>query len=275
MAATATPVKSNPTPIRMIEKDMAAGILATGRPAGFWLYADSEKELTWRGICADGKKADVMAGHFPEVMEWLHVRCFGSVRPEEARNASRDPEWPIHVDTDPGLRIPGAVIREWESPVVVVEPITALTVNAERMSQIRAYGQERTPRERGGRPAGPSGQTVGTMRLHDQITAMVLDGYEDEEIAARVGRALSTVQKAICDLRHEGRFPNDRVPAWRVRRFQTWEERRPPATREQIAEMQRLRSLGMSYSRIAALADISIQVVAKHCRGIRKPEERR
>lgn len=270
-----------------INADQTAGIIRTGRPAGFW-YAKAGNG--WLGMSADGERCGVCVGSFPEVLTWLFAE---SRNPEDARetprdrNVSRDPVWTASGDTDPGIRIPGAVIGEWREPVAVREIPRGLTINAERAAEIRAAGAEtertepkRPPEEQKrktesrsgnvGRPAGSaSGKQIGTKQRDDKIARYVLDGLTDGEIAARVGLAVSTVQGYIMDMRMEGRFPDDQLPEWRVKRFRRAEHTHRPATPAEIREIERMFAEGASCRKIAARMGMGLSTVFNYCSGMR------
>lgn len=75
-------------PIRVVDRDTAARIMRTGKPAGFWLsrmpdavienmdgsHAGKQKRILWTGIDADGERAEAMHGCFRNVIEWLSIR---------------------------------------------------------------------------------------------------------------------------------------------------------------------------------------------------------
>lgn len=267
----------NPMRMREINPDQTAGIIQTGRPAGLW-YAKAESG--WIGLEADGERCGVCVGSFPEVLTWLFSKNgIGGTDAPKDRNVSRDPVWTASGDTDPGIRIPGAVIGEWREPVTVIETTPRFVVNTERAAEIRAglpqsapltapteiglrptpeREPKREPTKRGGRPAGSAtGRTLGKQRRDERIARYVLDGMGDDEIAVRMGVTGSSARKYILTLRREGRFPNDKLPAWRVRDFQKGEAcgRRhdPEKTRSVIA----LRRAGNTWSEIARRTGVS------------------
>lgn len=262
------------TPIRAINADQAGEIARTGRPAGLWYF--EETPMRWRGIASDGRTAEQMSGSFADVLTGLMVRA-GIIPRDgrcEIRNASRDPEWRVGVGTDPGIRIPGARVRDWREPVTVREVTPNFVVNSARVSELRAAGAlpaeevPDAPKSKGGRPKGSlSGESVGSRMLNDRIARLVFDGIGDEEIAARVGRSEWTVKERIRDMRRAGRFPNDQLPAWRVRQFQRREGRHASVTREEHDEIVRLRALGLTRRRIAETVGVSVKTVDKHISG--------
>lgn len=279
-------VNPNLMQIRTINADQAGAIAETGRPAGRWIWREDGKRGLWRGAIADGRFAEIMQGSFPTVLTRMMI-CAGLVKKTGRApvvNASRDPEWRVAVNFDHGVRIPGAKIRKWENPVTVTElPPHALTVNTDRASEMRAAeaeaAEEKPAKPRGhrrpgnvGRPAGATGETVGTRILRERLVEMVCAGLTDREIAERVRLALDTVQKHINNLRREGAFPNDRLPAWRVRRFRQTERRRPNLTPDKAALIRKLRAAGLTYSEIAERTDTLVSVVASRCRDVKAGE---
>ena len=243
-----------------INADQTAGIIRTGRPAGFW-YAQTESG--WIGLDADGERCGVCVGSFPEVLAWLFAESRGPEDAQETpqdRNVSRDPVWRASGDTDPGIRIPGAVIGEWREPVTVIETTPRFVVNTERAAEIKAGGgpKEREPIKREGRPAGSTtGRTIGKQRRDERIARYVLDGMGDDEIAVRMGVTGSSARKYILTLRREGMLPNDRLPAWRVRDFQRYEACGRRHTPEKIREVISLREAGNTWSEVARRTGIS------------------
>lgn len=248
----------NPMRMREINADQTAGIIRTGRPAGLW-YAKAESG--WIGLEADGERCGVCVGSFPEVLSWLFSKNgVGGTDAPKDRNVSRDPVWTASGDTDPGIRIPGAVIGEWREPVTVIETTPRFVVNTERAAEIKAGGgpKEREPIKRGGRPAGSAtGRTLGKKRRDERIARYVLDGMGDDEIAVRMGVTGSSARKYILTLRREGMLPNDRLPAWRVRDFQRYEACGHRHTPEKIREVIDLREAGNTWSEVARRTGIS------------------
>lgn len=268
-------VNPNRMPIREINADQAGAIAETGRPAGRWIWAEDEKRGIWRGAIADGRCAEIMQGPFPLVLTRMMIAA-GVLRKsgrEPVRNASRDPEWKVSANLDHGVRIPGAKIRKWENPVTVTELPRTLVVNTGRVSELRAEEAEekKPPKPRGHRPLGSlTGPTVGTQIQRERIAQMVCDGMADAQIAERVGLAVETVQRHILGLRRDGRLPNDKLPAWRVKRFQQIDRRRPALTPDQVKVIRALRAAGLTYTEIAERTDTLVSVVAARCRDVEK-----
>lgn len=225
-------------PIRTIDEDAARGILESGKPAGLWMYEAKGVPMSWAGIAADGKKSATKSGTFPEVLTWLMIR--GGIMPRsgkkpENRNMSRDPEYRYRRESSVGLRVEGAAIREWTAPYVVKEiPSDGWGTNTIKPYQPEPVKPEPKPEpvkpkkarpKPEGRPRGSGlGKTENSKRTDAQIRQMVLDGMDDETIAADIGIKPKTVGARILAMRKEGAFPNDKLPAWRVRRFQRNDE---------------------------------------------------
>ena len=183
-----------------INADQAGGILQTGRPSGFW-YARTESG--WLGMSADGERCGVCVGSFPEVLTWLFIKARTVTEDGRCpvRNASRDKEWRISRSTDPGIRIPGAEIKKWES----LEPIFREGWGTNTIKPYR--DEELTKKRRGGFGGAPAGPHVKTLERDEEIVVMKRKGYTNTEAAKELGVSPSTVRARVKRLRADGRLP--------------------------------------------------------------------
>ena len=195
------------TGIREIHYDQTGGILRDGKPAGLWMSRVDALPCVWMGIDADGERADRILGTFAEILTWLFIRA-RILQPNEepkVRNASRDPEWRIAVDTDPGIRVPGAKIARWEYD----DPWDKPKQDGWGTNTIKPYRDEpeKEKRSRGGYGGAPSGPHASTLERDEEIIRMKRKGYTNTEAARELGVSPSTVRARVKLLRADGRLP--------------------------------------------------------------------
>lgn len=212
-------MKRERTPIRTTDKDGIAGIIAAGKPAGYWIAQSAAVPRTYTGVVADGHRAVRKHGTFGEVLEWLHRKA-GILRDARADRVIRDSS-----DVFCGL----TVTHEG-----------AVRIPEDQMRRARVYSgfsAGRLPKAKHGKPtAEADGIKHGnTMRNKDKleerdekIKEIVLSGLgmTAKKVAAQIGMKEKTCAARITALRKAGELPpaDPRSAERAVKKFWTPEE---------------------------------------------------
>lgn len=185
------------TPIRTTDKDGIAGILATGRPAGYWMAQSEAFPRIWTGVVADGRRALRKLGTFGEVLEWLHWKA-GILRDTRADRVIRDSS-----DTFRGVRVSSdAAVRIPQRDMPRAKAYTGFSVKAE-------HGKRglRTPAHDGMRHGNALPDNPCRKERSDrdeEILRLSREGLIQKEIAARMGVSETCVNARVRKMRKRG-----------------------------------------------------------------------
>jgi len=232
------------TPIRTTDKDGIAGILATGRPAGYWIAQSEAFPRIWTGVVADGRRAVRKHGTFGEVLEWLHRKA-GILRDARADRVIRDSS-----DTFRGVRVSSdAAVRIQERDMPRAKAYTGFSVKAE-------HGKRglRTPAHDGMRHGNALPDNPCRKERSDrdeEILRLSREGLIQKEIAARLGVSETCVNARVRKMRKRG------IEVPRVQK-----EKQKAGQWERAMEMKRMRDEeGLRAKEISARTGIHVNTV--------------
>ena len=232
------------TPIRTTDKDGIAGILATGRPAGYWMAQSEAFPRIWTVVVADGRRAVRKHGTFGEVLEWLHRKA-GILRDTRADRVIRDSS-----DTFRGVRVSSdAAVRIPERDMPRAKAYTGFSVKAE-------HGKRglRTPAHDGMRHGNALPDNPCRKERSDrdeEILRLSREGLIQKEIAARLGVSETCVNARVRKMRKRG------IEVPRVQK-----EKQKAGQLERAMEMKRMRDEeGLRAKEISARTGIHVNTV--------------
>lgn len=240
------------TPIRTTDKDGIAGILATGRPAGYWMAQSEAFPRIWTGVVADGRRAVRKHGTFGEVLEWLHRKA-GILRDARADRVIRDSS-----DTFRGIRVTSeAAVRIPERDMTRAKAYTGFAVKVDR-----GMRGVKTPSHDGLRHGRTMPDSPHTQERHDrdeEILRLSREGLLQKEIAGRLGVTERVVNGCVRRMRKNGvEVPNVRAARDAAKR------------REKAEAFRALQEGGMPVSEIARREGVSPQRIYQ---AMKMPEE--
>ena len=210
------PAKRETSTIRTTDKDGIAGILATGRPAGYWMAQSEAFPRIWTGVVADGRRAVRKHGTFGEVLEWLHRKA-GIFRDTRADRVIRDSS-----DTFRGVRVTlGDTVR---IPEQKMERAKVYSGFSARKPNVR-HGAP--PTKDGGMKHGNAVRDKAKLAERDEeIKRLVLTGMTAKKAAAQLGMREKACAARITALRKAGELPpaDPRLAERTEKRFWTPEE---------------------------------------------------
>ena len=232
------------TPIRTTDKDGIAGILATGRPAGYWMAHSEAFPRIWTGVVADGRRAVRKLGTFGEVLEWLHLKA-GILRDTRADRVIRDSS-----DTFRGVRVSSdAAVRIPEQDMPRAKAYTGFSVKAE-------HGKRglRTPAHDGMRHGNALPDNPCRKERSDrdeEILRLSREGLIQKDIAERLGVSETCVNARVRKMRKRG------IEVPRVMK-----DKQKAGQLERAMEMKRMRDEeGLRAKEISARTGIHINTV--------------
>lgn len=227
---------TNPA-IITVNREAVRGIIRLGKPAGLFIALSDDAVKFCTGVDSrPGHLCLMKHGPFAEVLDWLMYRGGIMTRgePVRNRNVSRDPEWRIHVDTDPGIRVSGAQIKPWKGWDEEIRERAPFVVNTERASLIQSQPERPASREE-------SRRAVELASRDEEIIRLVNAGLTFEAIGHEVGLSTSAAHARAEKLRkmgYEMQPPRKRAAreAARERDEEILELAREGMTAQEIAE---------------------------------------
>lgn len=240
------------TQIRTTDRDGIVGILAAGRPAGFWMAQIQDNPKAWTGAHANGKKTVIKCGTFAEVLEWLQRRA--DIRQDRSRDrVIRDAS-----DNFCGLRVTSA---------------GQVRIPEERMKRAANYSgfgirtqKQKTGLKTPGHDALRHGNTglrketdEKSRKMDEEILGLSRNGLLQKEIAERLGVREKCVQNRVIRMRERGIA----VPC-------VYAERKAAERMEKLAEVRRLWiDEGLGYTEIARRMGITKSAVGRWVQELR------
>ena len=189
-----------PTTIRTTDRAGIDGIIAEGRPSGYWIADSGEVPRAWIGALAFGGRTVTKSGTFGEVLEWLQFKS--GILSEERSGVKRQAGERIF-----GIRVTWEG-RQWLSPDAMerAEIYAGFSCSSAR-GPSRANHMRPSAAEGGIRHgnAGADSACSRAVKERDElILSMCREGLLQKDIAVRLGVTPTTVNNRVRVMRKAG-----------------------------------------------------------------------
>lgn len=189
-----------PATIRTTDRDGIEGIIAEGRPSGYWIADSGEVPRAWIGALAFGGRTVTKSGTFGEVLEWLQFKS--GILPDERRGVKRQAGERIF-----GIRVTWEG-RQWLSPdamerAEIYAGFSCSSVRGPSRSQhMRVSSAQGGVRH--GNAGADSARSRAVRERDELILGMCREGLLQKDIALRLGVTPTTVNNRVRAMRKAG-----------------------------------------------------------------------
>lgn len=189
------------TTIRTTDRAGIDGIIAEGRPSGYWIADSGEVPRAWIGALAFGARTITKSGTIGEVLEWLQFKS--GILSDDRRGVKRQAGERIF-----GIRVTWEG-RQWLSPDAMER---AEIYAGFSCSSVRGPSRANHMRPsaaaggiRHGNTARPQDPRRNEIRERDEmILALCREGLLQKDIALRLGVTPTTVNNRVRAMRKAG-----------------------------------------------------------------------
>ena len=187
-------------PIRTTDRAGIDGIIAEGRPSGYWMAKSEPFPRLWTGVVSDGHTAARKHGTFGEVLEWLQFKS--GILSDDRRGVKRQAGERIF-----GIRVTWEG-RQWLSPdamerAEIYAGFSCSSVRGPSRSQ-----HMRVSSAQGGVRHGNAGADSARNRAVKERDELILqlsrEGLLQKDIALRLGVTPTTVNNRVRAMRKAG-----------------------------------------------------------------------
>jgi len=189
-----------PTTIRTTDRAGIDGIIAEGRPSGYWIADSGEVPRAWIGALAFGGRTVTKSGTFGEVLEWLQFKS--GILSEERSGVKRQAGERIF-----GIRVTWEG-REWLSPdsmerAEIYGGFSCSSVRGPSRSQhMRVSSAQGGVRH--GNAGADNARSQAVKERDELILGMCREGLLQKDIALRLGVTPTTVNNRVRAMRKAG-----------------------------------------------------------------------
>lgn len=189
-----------PTTIRTTDRAGIDGIIAEGRPSGYWIADSGEVPRAWIGALAFGGRTVTKSGTFGEVLEWLQFKS--GILSEDRRGVKRQAGERIF-----GIRVTWEG-RQWLSPdamerAEIYAGFSCSSVRGPSRSQhMRVSSAQGGVRH--GNAGADSARSQAVKERDELILGMCREGLLQKDIALRLGVTPTTVNNRVRAMRKAG-----------------------------------------------------------------------
>lgn len=187
-------------PIRTTDRAGIDGIIAEGRPSGYWIAESGEVPRAWIGALVFGGRTVTKSGTFGEVLEWLQFKS--GILSEERSGVKRQAGERIF-----GIRVTWEG-RQWLSPDAMerAEIYAGFSCRASR-GPSRASHMKPSAAEGGirhGNAGADNARNRAVQERDELILQLSREGLLQKDIALRLGVTPTTVNNRVRVMRKAG-----------------------------------------------------------------------
>lgn len=187
-------------PIRTTDRAGIDGIIAEGRPSGYWIADSGEVPRAWIGALAFGGRTVTKSGTFGEVLEWLQFKS--GILSDDRRGVKRQAGERIF-----GIRVTWEG-RQWLSPdamerAEIYAGFSCSSVRGPSRSQhMRVSSAQGGVRH--GNAGADSARSQAVKERDELILGMCREEMLQKDIALRLGVTPTTVNNRVRAMRKAG-----------------------------------------------------------------------